>query len=295
LERLIITAAVTGSLVTQEQNPNLPVTPEQIARAAVDSADAGASIVHLHVRDPGSGAPVQDAALFSDVIARIRAESDVIINISTGGGPGMSYDERIGVIPSLAAQKGLCPELASLNAGSVNFGILSQSRREFIMDAVQVNPWPELKRFAETMLAHDVKPEIEVYEAGMINNAKVLESIEAIKEPLHFQFVLGVLGAMQATAENLVFLKGCLPEKATWSVCAVGLDIFKVGPVAIASGGHVRVGLEDTVYLAPGVKAKSNRELVEKIRAIAELMGRPLANPENARDILGLKTNQNRK
>lgn len=201
----------------------------------------------------------------------------------------MSFDERIGVIPALAALPGLKPEVASLNAGSVNFGILSQRTKEFVMSAVQVNPWPELKRFAEIMSAHKVKPEIEIYEAGMIHNAAVLESIGALRPPLHFQFVLGVLGAMQASAENLVFLKGSLPPMATWSVCAVGLEIFQVAPVAIASGGHVRVGLEDTVFLAEGVKARSNRDLVAKISDMAQWMGRPLANPDDARKILGLE------
>lgn len=139
------------------------------------------------------------------------------------------------------------------------------------------------------MLKHSVKPEIEIYEAGMINNAIVLESVGVLKPPLHFQFVLGVLGAMQPTTKNLTFLKSCLPAKATWSVCAIGLDIFKIGPVAIASGGHVRVGLEDTVHLAPGVRARSNRELVEKMNEIAKLMGRTLASPKQARDMLGIK------
>ncbi len=290
MDKLIITAAVTGSLVTPEQNPDLPVTPEQIAGAAIESAQAGAAMVHLHVRDPESGRPVHETALFADVIGRIRAESDVIINISTGGGPGMSFDERIGVIPDLAAQQGIKPEVASLNAGSVNFGILSQRTKEFVMSAVQANPWPELKRFAETMLAHGVKPEIEIYEAGMVHNAVVLESIGALRAPLHFQFVLGVLGAMQATVENMVFLKSSLPPRATWSVCAVGLKILELAPVAIASGGHVRVGLEDTVFLAPGVKARSNKDLVTKIADMAQWMGRPLANPKEAREMLGLKT-----
>jgi 3-keto-5-aminohexanoate cleavage enzyme len=245
-------------------------------------------MVHLHVRDPESGRPVHDTILFADVIGRIKAESDVIINISTGGGPGMDFEERIGVIPALAGKSGLKPEVASLNAGSVNFGILSQRAKEFVMSAVQINPWPELKRFAEIMLEHCVKPEIEIYEAGMVNNALVLESIGVLKAPLHFQFVLGVLGAMQASVENLIFLKSCLPPGATWSVCAVGLDIFELGPVAIATGGHVRVGLEDTLYLDPGVRARSNRELVAKMAEMAKWMGRSLASPQEAREMLNL-------
>lgn len=288
MEKLIITAAVTGSLVTPHQNPNLPVTPREIAMAAVESAEAGAAMVHLHVRNPENGQPVHDVTLFAEVIGLIRAQSDVIINISTGGGPDMDCDERIGVIPALAAHHGVEPEVASLNAGSVNFGIISQRTGQFVMSAVQVNPWPEIKRFAETMKIHGVKPEIEVYEAGMIHNARVLESIGALEAPLHFQFVLGILGAMQATAENLVFLKNSLPPEATWSVCAVGLGIFNMAALAIASGGHVRVGLEDTVFLAPGVKAKSNRELVTKIAELAQWIGRPLASPLEARRLLGL-------
>lgn len=289
MEKLIITAAVTGSLVTPEQNPDLPVTPEQIARAAIDSARAGAAVVHLHVRDPRTGAPVQDPNLFAGVIAAVRAESEVIINVSTGGGPGMTFDQRIGIIPVLAADPAVAPEMASLNAGSVNFGILSARTGQFVLSTVQVNPWDELKRFAETMRDHGVKPEVEVYEAGMINNAAVLASIDALPQPLHCQFVLGVLGAMQATPENVMFLKSSLPPEATWSVCAPGLDVFRVGPVAMAAGGHVRVGLEDQVWLSPGVRAASNADLVAKVVDMAGLMDRETATPDEARALLGLE------
>lgn len=289
MDKLIITAAVTGSLVTPDQNPDLPVTPEQIAQAAIEAGRAGAAIAHLHVRDPRTGAPVQEAGLFAEVIGRIREESDIIINVSTGGGPGMTYDQRIGIIPALCADRATAPEMASLNAGSVNFGILSARTGQFVLSTVQVNPWDELKRFAETMRDNGVKPEVEAYEAGMINNAMVLASIEALAEPIHYQFVLGVLGAMQATPENAIFLKTSLPPGATWSVCAPGLDVFKVGPVAMAAGGHVRVGLEDQVYLAPGVRAQSNAQLVEKTVQLAELIGREVASPTEARAMLGLE------
>jgi 3-keto-5-aminohexanoate cleavage enzyme len=288
MDKLIVTAAVTGSLITPEQNPNLPVTPTEIAQAAIDSRRAGAAMAHIHVRDPDTGRPVQDPTLFEEVIGLIRAESDILINCSTGGGPGMSYDERIGIIPSLAGKPGLKPDVASLNAGSLNFGILSTRRRKFVLDTIQLNPWSELKRFAETMTEQGVKPEIEVYEAGMINNARVLAEIKALESPLHFQFVLGVLGGLQPTVENLVFLKNSLPTGATWSVCATGLDIFTVGPVGMAMGGHVRVGMEDTVYVAPGQKVVSNAELVEKAVAIARLMGREPAEPAEARHMLNL-------
>ncbi len=288
MDKLIVTAAVTGSLITRDQNPNLPVTPTEIATAAIDSRRAGAAMAHIHVRDPATGRPVQDPAIFEEVIGLIRAESDILVNCSTGGGPGMSYDERIGIIPALANKPGLKPEIASFNAGSLNFGILSTRRREFVLDTIQLNPWSELKRFAETMTEHGVKPEIEVYEAGMINNAGILADIEALEPPLHFQFVLGVLGGLQPTVDNLVFLKNSLPPGATWSVCATGLDIFTIGPVAVAMGGHVRVGLEDTVYVAPGKKATSNAELVEKMISVAAMMGREPAEPAEARHLLNM-------
>jgi len=289
MEKLIITAAVTGSLTTRDQNPNIPHTPEEIAVSTVDAWRAGASIVHLHVRDPATGKPVQDVELFRETIRLIRKECDMVINVSTGGGPGMTFDERIGIIPALSEDKETKPEMASLNSGSINFGILSRRNREFVLDAVQLNPWSELLRFADTMKKHGVKPESEIYEAGMVNNVQVLHEIGAIDAPLHFQFVLGVLGGMQATVENLVFLKSAVPPGSTWSLCAVGLDIFSLGPVAIAAGGHVRVGLEDCIYISKGMLAESNAQIVGKMVQIAKEMGREIAAPNEARNILRLK------
>jgi 3-keto-5-aminohexanoate cleavage enzyme len=178
--------------------------------------------------------------------------------------------------------------MASLNAGSLNFGILSRTKRTFILDAVQENPWSQLLTFADTMTRHGVKPEIEIYDAGMINNARVLYEIEALKAPLHFQFVLGVLGGMQATVDNLAFLKNSIPPGSTWSLCTVGLDIFTLGAVAIAAGGNIRVGLEDCVYISKGVLAETNAQMVSKIVHLSKEMGREVATPEEARKILHL-------
>lgn len=286
MKKTIITAAITGSLISKEQNPNIPITPEQIANAAIESWKAGAAITHLHVRDPESGRPVQRADLFAEVITHIRKQSDVIINVSTGGGPGMTYDERIGIIPILANNPKLKPEIASLNAGSVNFGIYSMSKKRFILDSVQLNPWSELSRFGETMRKYGIKPEIEIYEAGMIHNAQILQEIGALGKTLHFQFVLGVMGAMQATVDNLIFLKNAIPVGSTWSVCAVGLDIFRVGAAAIACGGNVRVGLEDTIYSVGGKLAESNAALVTKIVSLTKMIGCDVASPNEARKIL---------
>jgi len=288
LEKTIITASVTGSLVTREQNPNIPYTPEEIARATIESYKAGAAVAHLHVRDPLTGKPVQDIELFKETIRLIRKDCDIVINTSTGGGPGMTYEERISIIPALSADENVKPEMASLNAGSLNFGILSRKKREFLLDAVQQNPWSELLKFADTMTMNGVKAEIEIYEAGMIHNAKVLHELGALNKPLHFQFVLGVLGGMQATVDNLVFLKNSIPPASTWSVCAVGLDIFPLGAAAIAAGGHVRVGLEDSVHIAKGELAQSNDQLVDKIAEISRSLGREVANAEEARIILNI-------
>ena len=288
MENLIITAAVTGALTTRQHNPNLPHTPEEIARAAIDSWKAGAAVVHLHARDPVSGQPLQKAALFAKIIRIIRNECDIIINTSTGGGPGIPLDDRIGIIPELSSDPATKPEMASLNCGSLNVGMLDRKKREFILNDVQMNPWASMLQFADTLKQYSLTPELEVYDTAMINNALVLRSLDALKEPLHFQFVLGVLGGLQATVENLVFLKNSIPANATWSLIAAGLSIFTLGPVAIALGGHVRTGLEDGVHIEKGVLANDSAQMVARIARISKEMGRDVATPQDARRILGL-------
>jgi 3-keto-5-aminohexanoate cleavage enzyme len=213
----------------------------------------------------------------------------MIINTTTGVGPDATLEERIAIIPELSADPKVKPEMASLNCGSLNFGMLNREKREFVLNDVQMNPWASLLHFADTMKQYGVKPELEIYEAGMINNAQVLQSLDAVKAPLHFQFVLGVLGGLQATIDNLVFLKNSIPKDATWSVCAIGLNIYTISPVAIAAGGNVRVGFEDCVHIAKGVLADSNAQMVAKIVHLSQEMGREVATPEEARKILSLK------
>ena len=288
MNKTILTVAPTGGLTTKKQNPNLPYTPAEIARSAVDSWKAGACIVHLHVRDPLTGERVHKADLFRETIRIIRAESDLIINVTTGVGPDTPLEERISVIPELSADPKVKPEMASLNCGSLNFGMLNRKTREFILNDVQMNPWASLLHFADTMKECGVIPELEIYDAGMINNALVLQSLDALSEPLHFQFVLGVLGGMQPTVENLVFLKSSIPQGATWSLCAVGLNIYSLGPAALAAGGNVRVGFEDCVHISKGVLAESNAQIVAKMARFAEEMGREIATPAEARKILNL-------
>ena len=291
MNKTIITVAPTGGLTTKKQNPNLPYTPAEIARSAVDSWKSGASVVHLHVRDPLSGERVHKTELFKETIRIIRGESDLIINVTTGVGPDTPLAERISVIPELSADPRAKPEMASLNCGSLNFGLLNRKTREFILNDVQMNPWASLLHFADTMKQCGVIPELEIYDAGMINNALVLQSLDALTEPLHFQFVLGVLGGMQPTVENLVFLKSSIPQGATWSLCAVGLNIYSLGPAALAAGGNVRVGFEDCVHISKGVLAESNAQIVAKLKRFSEEMGREVANPSEARRILNLPAN----
>jgi 3-keto-5-aminohexanoate cleavage enzyme len=289
MEKLIITVAVTGSLTTRQNNPNLPHTPQEIARAAIDSWKAGASIVHMHVRDPLTGERAHKAELFEEAIRIIRSECDLIINVTTGVGPDWPLEERIAVIPALAANPEVKADMASLNCGSLNFGILDRKKREFLLDDVQMNPWSMLLHYADTMKDCGVKPELEIYEAGMINNALTLQSLDALTAPLHFSFVLGVLGGMQGTVDNLVFLKNSIPQGSTWSLCAPGgLNIYALAPAAIGSGGHVRTGLEDGIWISKGVLADSNAQMVAKIARMAEDMGREIATPAEARRMLSL-------
>jgi 3-keto-5-aminohexanoate cleavage enzyme len=240
------------------------------------------------VREPLTGQVVHKPELFAEAIRLIRKECDLIINTSTGGGPGMPPDERIAIVPALSADTAVKQEMASLNCGSLNYGMLSKTKKEFFLDDVQMNPWSTLLRFARTMKECGVKPELEIYDSAMINNTLVLKSIDALNEPLHYQFVLGILGGMQPTVDNLVFLKNSIPPGSTWSVCAVDLSIYTVAPVAIAAGGHVRVGLEDCIRIAKGVLADSSAQMVAKMKHISEQLGRQVATPAEARRILSL-------
>jgi 3-keto-5-aminohexanoate cleavage enzyme len=288
MEKLVITAALVGALTTRQQNPNLPYSTRGIADAAIEAWNAGASMVHIHVRNQETGACLQKADLFREVIEMIRNSCNLIINVTTGGAPGIAVGERLAIIPELATDPAVKPEMASLNCGSLNFGLLSRRTRSFILDDVQMNPWSSMLEFADTMKQWGVKPELEAYDAGMVHNATVLQSLDALVNPLHFSFVMGVLGGMQATVENLVFLKASIPRDASWSVCAVGLPIYKVAPAAIAMGGHVRVGLEDCVHISTGVLASSSAQMVEKIVRIAGEIGREVASPSEARKALNL-------
>jgi len=300
MEKLIVTCAITGG-ASPESNPYLPKTPKEQVQATLDAYNAGASVVHIHARNPETGKGEQKAKWFEQAIVPIREKCDIIINVTTGGSgrrvdgdwlykeiPEESVKGRIAVIPELCKNPLAKPDLASFNAGSPVIDIYNRKTKDWVLKFVMVQSFPDMVNMADTMKAYGVKPELECYDIGMINNAKVLGKLGHIKEPLYFQCVLGVLGQIPATVDNLTHMVRNIPEGSPWSVCAVGLDEFPMTTMAIIMGGHVRVGFEDNIFLSKGVPAKNNAELVEKIIRIAKELGREIATPEEARKILKL-------
>ena len=275
MQKLIITVAPTGSLTTKDQLPWIPITPREIADAALEANKAGAAVVHIHVRDPKTGAAVQDRELYKETIEYIRAESDMIICTTTGGGATLGIGP-MGRIVSLD----LKPELASLNCGSMNFG-----------KAIFQNPPDLMETFAKKMKEFGVKAELEAYEIGHIANVQQL--LNHLDRPLRFNFVMGVNGGIPATIENLILMRDTAiklygPE-TLWMVTAIGRYETRLCAYAILLGGDLRVGFEDNIYYSKGIKAMSNASLVERMVRIAHEVGREVATAEEARSILHLK------
>ncbi|HET8523988.1 MAG TPA: 3-keto-5-aminohexanoate cleavage protein [Thermomicrobiales bacterium] len=272
---LIISAALVGSWPTKAQNPAVPITEEEIAESAVECWRAGAAIVHIHVRND-EGRVTCDPARYAKVRDLITAQNcDVIINMSTGGGAGQTTDEQ------RMEPVTLSPEIASFDCGSVNFG-----------KGVFINSPSFLDELAAKMDQYGVLPEIECFEAGHVANALRLIDENKLKSHYWFQFVLGVRGGAPGTVPQLVHLIGMLPQGAHWSVCGIGRAQLPLGITAMAMGGHVRTGLEDNLYYHKGQLAASNAQLVERLVRIAGELGRPVASPADAREILGLSVRQ---
>ncbi|MCL6476972.1 MAG: 3-keto-5-aminohexanoate cleavage protein [Peptococcaceae bacterium] len=270
MEKLIITVATTGAMTTRENTPYLPITPEEIADEVYASWQAGAAIAHIHVRD-SQGKACMDFDAFAKTVKLIRERCDIILNLTSSGGLGLGDEERIRPLAELK------PEMASFDAGSMNF-----------YHGVFINSPPFLEKLATVMLEKGVKPEIEVFEAGMIENALALAKRGLIKPPFHFQFVLGVHGGMGATPKNLLHLVESIPPGSTWSVIGCGKGHLPMSVMAIHMGGHVRVGMEDNVYYRKGVLARSNAEFVKRVVRLAEEFERPVATVQEARKILNL-------
>ncbi|HPT44645.1 MAG TPA: 3-keto-5-aminohexanoate cleavage protein [Candidatus Rifleibacterium sp.] len=271
MEKLIITAAICGAEVTKENNPAVPYTIAELVREAESAINAGASIIHLHVRED-DGKPTQSRERFRAAMEAIRARCPkAIIQPSTGGAVGMSNEERLQPVD-------LRPEMATLDCGTVNFG----------NDDIFVNSENTIIAFGKKMLELGVKPEVEVFDKGMIDTAIRLQKKGFIAAPMHFNFVMGMPGGISATVRDVVYMQGSLPAGSTFTVSGVGRSQFQMAATAILLGGHVRVGFEDNTYLAKGVLGASNGEMVAKAAKIAKELGREIANPEEARAILGL-------
>lgn len=272
MSKLIITAAICGAEVLKEHNPAVPYTIEECVREAKSAYDAGASIIHLHVRED-DGTPTQSKARFKAIIDAIRKECpDVIIQPSTGGAVGMTNDERL-------QPTELLPEMATLDCGTLNFG----------GDDIFENTENTIKYFGNKMIERGIKPELEVFDKSMIDMALRLHRKGFIQAPMHFDFVMGVNGGIGGELRDFVFLRGSIPSDATYTVAGIGRYEFPLAMAAIIDGGHVRVGFEDNVYLSKGVLARSNGELVEKVVRMSREMGREIATPAEAREILSLK------
>jgi 3-keto-5-aminohexanoate cleavage enzyme len=270
---LVITAAITGSVTSSKDTPNLPTRASDIVDAAVTSWHAGAAVIHLHGRDR-DGVPTQDAEVYRELVEAIRDRGcDAVLNLSTGSAGGRAeLDDRIGCLD-------LSPEMATLDCGSMNFGD----------ERVFSNPFAFLRRAAEKMSSYGVLPELEVFDSGMISNARRLIAEGSIQGPGVWQLCLGVKGGAPADIDAFTHLLRRLPEGAFWGALGIGRHQLDINLFTLAAGGHVRTGLEDNIYFRRGELATSNAQLVERIVRFAEEYGRPVASPATARELLGLK------
>jgi uncharacterized protein (DUF849 family) len=298
--KVVISAAITGSIHTPTLSPHLPITPEEIAQNAIDAAKAGAAAVHIHARNPENGMPSPDLKLFKQIIEKIRAESNVIICTTTGGGVGMTVEQRVAVVPEFK------PELASFNMGSINFGLfpMAEMDREWKYEWEKVmlektrgfvfqNTFTDLEKFCQIMRDQETKPELEIYDIGHLYNAAYLLSKGLLEPPIYMQFVMGILGGIQATIYDLTHMKQTADRifgdgNYRWSAFGAGRMEFPICTTAALLGGNCRVGLEDNLYVDKGVLAKSNAELVDKMVRILDEFNLEPASPDDAREILGI-------
>ena len=268
-KKLIICCALTGSLPTKEQNPNVPITPDEIAADAEAVYKAGASIVHCHARD-AEGKNCHDPAIFQEIYDKIKARCpELIVQLSTGGRAGQGFESRNACLYAN-------PEMASLCTGSTNFPV-----------GIYANDMDLVVKLATMMKERNVKPELEIFDTNMVGTAIELEKMGLIQKPLYFDFVMGSKNAQAADIRQLGYLLSMLPEGSEWVASGIAANQNKTMLMAIAAGGHVRVGLEDNIYLSRGVKA-SNVELVERVVRIAKEVGREIATPAEVREMLGL-------
>ncbi len=264
---VILTAAIVGAELTRAQTPHLPITPQEIADEAARCREAGAAVIHLHVRND-DGSNTQSKERFGEAIERIRSKTDCIVQVTTGGAVGMSIEERVG---PLACN----PEMATLNCGSLNFG-----------DDVFVNTRPQIREIAARLTASGAVAELECYEVGHVEEALALAEKGIVQRPLHFQFVLGVPGGISASERTIRYMAALIPDDASWAVAAVGRYQQPMTELAMRLGGHARLGLEDNIYLSKGVLSEGSAPLVARAASYARSIGRMPVDPARARTLL---------
>ena len=300
-DNVIITAALTGAIHVPTMSSHLPVTPEELIDQGIDAAEAGASIIHIHVRDPETGEPSSDPSLFREVAEGISRETDAIVQPTTGGSAAMTVDERIQVVPELA------PETASCNMGSMNFGFYpikhvyeefnhdwEEDYLEASRDFIFANTFEDIENMLAVFDDHSTTPELECYDVGHLYTAKHFLERGLIDPPLRIQFVMGIHGGIAADPEHLTHMyqtaEKLFGDKYSFSVVGAGRNEFPLATQAVSMGGHLRVGLEDNLYLKRGELAESNAELVEKaVELTKSVSGRDIATPEETREFLDLK------
>ena len=298
-DKAIITAAITGSIHTPTMSPYLPITPGQIADEAVRAYEAGAAVCHVHARNPETGMPVPDTNLMNQIITSIKSRCDIVVCITTGGGLGMTTEQRVAPVTLFK------PELGSFNAGSVNFALFPVIPRYkewkfewekmylgMSEDFIFPNTFKTMREYCAFFAENGTKPEFEIYDAGMVNNVAYLIQAGHVKKPVYIQFVMGVLGGITPSSENLMFLVDYARRQIgdfEFSVCVAGRAQFPLCTQSLLIGGNCRVGLEDNLYLDKGQMAKSNAEQVAKLVRMARELGVEPATPDEARKILGLK------
>jgi 3-keto-5-aminohexanoate cleavage enzyme len=272
MSKLIITVGITGSRISRSQTPYIPITPEEIAQSGIEAWEAGASVLHIHVRDPQTQLGTQDRGVFQEVVDRIRSRTDAILCLTTSGIPGrnLPHAERLQPLD-------LLPEMVSFDAGTMNMG-----------ENVFMNSPEFLTLLAENTLAKGIKPELEVFDIGMVFTCIRFLEKGLLKPPLHFQFVLGTQGGMPATFKSLLHLVEIIPPGSTWSVIGIGAGQLPLSVMGMMMNGHARVGLEDNIFYSKGVLARSNAQLVERTVRLARELGREVATPSEARQILQL-------
>jgi 3-keto-5-aminohexanoate cleavage enzyme len=288
-DRVIVTAALTGVLATREQCPELPYTPEEIGEEARRAFEAGAAVVHIHGREPQTGAATWSSETYRQIRDEVRARSPIILNFSTGGF-NMGVQSEAEKNERLAYVSKTRPEMAALNMGSMNYAKYSPGRRAFVFDLVFPNPFGDILLAAKAMREGGVKPELECFDLGHVANAEPLLQLGALKRPLQYSFVLGVLGGAPPEAETLGTMARSITAQDTWEVIGIGRAQWRLVGAALALGGNIRVGLEDNFYLdTVGTQmARGNGPLVEKAVRMARDVGREPMSPDEARKALSL-------